>query len=88
MLSSVKRATLITLVRLWKLFLRRHVKIALGDGKLFHVALGINILNALVDVVDGSSVLLILGCRQILEFSKCMLLIDDCVTYKILGWRG
>ena len=88
MLSSVKRATLITLVRLWKLFLRGHVKIALGDGKLFHVALGINILNALVDIVDGSSVLLILGCRQILEFSKCMLLIDDCVTYKILGWRG
>lgn len=85
-LSRVEWATLITLVCLGQLLLRRHVEIALGDGKLFHVALRIHILNALVNVVYRSRVLLILRCWQILKLSKCMLLVYYCVTYKVLAW--
>lgn len=85
MLSGVQWATLITLVCLGKLLLRRHVEITLGDGKLFHVALRIHILNALVNVIYRSRVLLILRCWQILKLSECMLLVYYCITYKILA---
>ena len=60
MLSCVERATLITLISLRKLLLWRHIKIALRDGKLFHVALRIYILYALIHIVNWSSIFLIL----------------------------
>ena len=88
MLSCVERATLVTLVRLRKLLLRRHVEIALSYGKLFHVSLRIHILNALINIVYRSSVLLILRCRQILKFSECVFLIYYSIAYKILTGSG
>ena len=72
------------MVCLRKLFLRRHVKITLRDGKLFHVALRIHILNTLINVVYRSSVFLVLRCRQVLKFSKGMFLVYDCVAYQVL----
>lgn len=60
MLAGVKRPTLITLIALRQLLLRRDIEVAGCDGKLLHIGLRVDILNALVHAVDGAGVLLVL----------------------------
>ena len=84
-LPSIQRATLVPLIGLWQLLLRWHIKITLCNCKLFHVALRVYILNALVNIVYGASVLLVLWLRQILKFCKRMLLVNDRITYQVLS---
>lgn len=81
MLPCIQWTTLISLISLWQLLLRWHVKITLSYGKFFHITLWINILYALINIVNRASVFLILWLRQVLKLSKSMLLIDDCIAY-------
>jgi hypothetical protein len=81
MLPCIQWTTLISLISLWQLLLRWHVKITLSYGKFFHITLWINILYALINIVNRASVFLILRLRQVLKLSKSMLLIDDCIAY-------
>ena len=63
MLPSIKWTTLISLISLWKLFLGRHIKVALSNGKFFHVTLRIHILNTLIYIVYGTRIFLVLWLR-------------------------
>ena len=59
-LARVKRSTLITLITLRQLFLRRNIEVAGSYSKLFHVSLRIDILDALVHAVNRAWILLVL----------------------------
>lgn len=60
-LACVQGPALVTLVALRKLLLRRDVKVAGSDGELLHISLWVNVLYALINIINTPRVFLILA---------------------------
>ena len=82
-LSGIQGATLVALVTLGQLLLGRDVEITRCNSKLFHVSLGVDILDALIDLVERCGVLLVLRLGQVLEVLEALLLVYHGIAYQL-----